>query len=75
MFGLLCKDPDKRLGSKYGIWEIKEHKWCQNLNWNAIKNKKVIPPYIPHTRQSNFETEFCNSKIPIMIPIEKNSID
>jgi len=69
LWGLLNKNPSKRLGSKAGIWEIKNHKWCKNLNWKAIYNRKVIPPYLPHIRQSNFESEFCDQKIPIMCPI------
>lgn len=31
--GLLIKNPEQRLGAKYGIQEIKDHPFCMDINW------------------------------------------
>lgn len=38
--GLLEKNPEKRLGAKYGIQEIKDHQFFREINWKDIENKK-----------------------------------
>jgi len=45
---LLEKDPSKRLGSgERDAQDIKEHPWFECINWQAIYEKKVPPPYKP----------------------------
>lgn len=45
---LLEKDPAKRLGSgPRDALDIKEHPWFDCINWDAINEKKVPPPYKP----------------------------
>ena len=41
---LFMKDPEKRLCSTK---KIKEDPWFANVNWNALINKQVLPPFIP----------------------------
>jgi hypothetical protein len=45
--GLLIKNPDQRLGSKYGIQEIKDHPFCIDINWDDVKHRKLLPPIRP----------------------------
>jgi protein-serine/threonine kinase len=32
--GLLCKDPERRLGKKEGFEEIKRHEFCKGIDWD-----------------------------------------
>lgn len=63
MKGLLRKDPSLRLGSILGTREIKNHPWLENVNWDLIAKKKVVPPFRPNSTKSNFETEFLSLSI------------
>nr|AML76291.1 putative LOV domain-containing protein [Pteromonas sp. BC-2016] len=42
---LLVKDPAKRLGTRTGAEEIKEHAFFKGINWALLRNE--APPYIP----------------------------
>lgn len=42
---LLKRDPTKRLGSKKGIREIKEHPFFTGINWKTLI--KEIAPWVP----------------------------
>ena len=45
---LLIIDPKKRLGSgKGGVDKIKKHPFFEEINWDDIWNKKIIPPFEP----------------------------
>ena len=45
---LLEKDPAKRIGSgPRDALDIMEHPWFECINWQAISDKKVLPPYKP----------------------------
>lgn len=55
----LCTSADRRLGAA-GAWEIKQHPFFSNVNWDICRNKVgVRPPYIPTIRYptdtSNFD--------------------
>lgn len=39
--GLLCKDPNKRLGSKFGVEEIKQMQFCSGIEWDLLLKKKI----------------------------------
>jgi PAS domain S-box-containing protein len=40
---LLCKNPNKRLGTHLGAEDIKRHPFFQNINWALLRNKR--PPF------------------------------
>ncbi|KAI1716585.1 protein kinase domain-containing protein [Ditylenchus destructor] len=44
---LLIIDPSKRLCSKSGASEIKEHDWFKNCDWQLVRDKALQPPLIP----------------------------
>lgn len=46
---LLQRKPANRLGQN-GPTEVKNHSWLKNVNWQAICEKKFMPPFIPDTR-------------------------
>ena len=39
--GLLNKDPNKRLGSKNGIEDVKQMDFCKGIDWNMLLKKKI----------------------------------
>ncbi len=45
---LLVSDRTKRIGSmKNGVEDIKRHKWFKGIDWEAVTQKKLIPPIVP----------------------------
>lgn len=42
---LLVKEPAKRLGTRAGAEEIKQHPFFKGINWALLRNEP--PPYIP----------------------------
>ncbi|KAJ7292361.1 hypothetical protein O6H91_Y282300 [Diphasiastrum complanatum] len=44
---LLVKEPDKRLGSKVGAIELKEHPFFNGIEWNELQHISR-PPYVPN---------------------------
>jgi serum/glucocorticoid-regulated kinase 2 len=66
--GLFIKDPEKRLGAgPEGAKDIKNHQWFSGMNWDALMNKKIKPPFIPVLKGeldlSYFDTEFTDTAI------------
>ena len=56
---LLNRNPLKRLGSERGAEELKEHRFFQGTDWEAVYNRELSPPE-PSTKQvipSNFSTQ------------------
>lgn len=48
---LLNQDLEKRLGCKaQGAEDIKKHKWFRGLNWAALYNKQMPPPFVPELK-------------------------
>lgn len=43
---LLEREPNRRLGSK-GIQEIEEHDFFKGLDWEALRSKRLTPPFKP----------------------------
>ena len=45
---LFIKDPDSRLGGgPRGAEDVMEHPWFERVEWKAIYDKKVRPPFKP----------------------------
>ncbi|ORX79762.1 protein kinase-A catalytic subunit [Anaeromyces robustus] len=56
---LLTKDITQRLGNLVGEAEdVKRHPWFRHVNWQALYNKEVIPPFIPHYSAVNDTSNF-----------------
>jgi len=68
--GLLMKNPDQRLGAKYGIQEIKDHPFCIDINWEEASQKKMLPPIRPSQKYSNFDPEYTN--LPVRFTYEED---
>ena len=50
---------EERLGSKYGVKELKEHPWLYDINWDTLINKKIESPFISFILENNFDKSFC----------------
>lgn len=73
---LLVKDPAQRLGSgPADAKDIKEHPWFECINWEAIEQKKIPPPYKPQLDSGSdvkhFPPEFTGMK---MSPADMESL-
>ena len=56
--GLLQRKPCKRLGFE-GISQIKRHEWLEEVDWEALKEKKVEAPFLPSKKKENFDKSYC----------------
>ncbi len=59
---LLNRNPLKRLGANGGF-EVKAHPFFASIDWDALYNRRVKPPFEPcrnlgETETANFEKEF-----------------
>jgi len=43
---LICRKPDARLGIK-GSDEVKAHPWFKGFDWNALRDKTMVPTFVP----------------------------
>lgn len=63
--GLLNRNPKHRLGAQRDAEELKEHIFFADIDWNAMMNKMVTPPFKPKLKNvldtSNFDPEFTNA--------------
>ncbi|MCQ2815856.1 MAG: protein kinase [archaeon] len=67
---LFIKDPDKRLGSgPNGVQEIKDHPFFGTIDWNAILNMKIKPPFIPKIR-SETDTRYIDPDFTSCTPVD-----
>ncbi|BEI87199.1 hypothetical protein CcaverHIS002_0705450 [Cutaneotrichosporon cavernicola] len=56
--GFLERDPTKRLGYRPGgggFEDIKAHPWFAGIDWDALYNKQVVPPFEPDSKRANFD--------------------
>ena len=59
---LLNRNPKERLGAKGGF-EVKNHNFFENIDWDALMRREMTPPFNPCRNQDiadseNFEKEF-----------------
>lgn len=57
---LLKKDEKKRLGSKRGASDIKEHPWFKSVSWALLRHQ--TPPIIPNLVSADDTSYFRNMK-------------
>jgi serine/threonine protein kinase len=49
--GLCTVDTSKRLGNiQGGAGTVKSHAWFKNIDWDALYNRRVNGPIVPHLR-------------------------
>ncbi|CAG02031.1 unnamed protein product, partial [Tetraodon nigroviridis] len=62
-FKLFERDPSRRLGV---VGDIRAHPFFRTINWSALENREVEPPFKPKVKSpsdcSNFDREFLNEK-------------
>ena len=56
---LLLRKPNKRLGYKNGINELKKHIWFKDIDWEKLEKKEVEAPFLPDKNSENFDKEYC----------------
>uniref|UniRef100_A0A8D1QGQ1 Protein kinase N2 n=1 Tax=Sus scrofa TaxID=9823 RepID=A0A8D1QGQ1_PIG len=69
---LLRRNPERRLGAgEKDAEDVKKHPFFRLIDWSALMDKKVKPPFVPTVRGredvSNFDDEFT-SEAPILTP-------
>lgn len=63
---LLIRDPLRRLGSKRGACDVRQHVYFHNIHWGEIESKYIAPPIQPCESRAdqeearNFEEDFLS---------------
>ncbi|KAF8273348.1 kinase-like protein [Lactarius quietus] len=73
IFGLLERDPIKRLGcrnARSSLDELKSHSWFSSINWEKLEAKQLDPPFVPSQDRANFDAsceldEFIMAEKPL----------
>jgi len=64
---LMQRDPDVRLGGNAGGEEVKNHAFFQSLDWTALEERRVKPPFTPSLGGGDdvryFEKEFVGQPV------------
>ncbi|KAK3865311.1 hypothetical protein Pcinc_029081 [Petrolisthes cinctipes] len=78
--GFMTKEPSKRLGcapERGGEVAIRNHKFFRDIDWEALEQRKVKPPFIPKVKGRkdavNFDAEFTKED-PILTVINTEVI-
>ncbi|KAI0077858.1 kinase-like protein [Panus rudis PR-1116 ss-1] len=57
--GLIDRNPKTRLGCRngrsQGFADIQNHPWFASLDWEALENKDIQPPFVPDMKKANFD--------------------
>ncbi|CCE62173.1 hypothetical protein TPHA_0C00160 [Tetrapisispora phaffii CBS 4417] len=68
--GLLNRNPNHRLGSIDDGRELRAHPFFADIEWDALREKKIVPPFKPHLNSeidtSNFDPEFTQASTSYM---------
>ncbi|KAL8954150.1 MAG: hypothetical protein Q9222_000034 [Ikaeria aurantiellina] len=63
--GLLNRNPKHRLGAINDAEDLKAHPFFSDLDWAALANKTIVPPFKPQLKStldtSNFDPEFTTA--------------
>lgn len=62
---LFKRNPQNRLGAgPHGIEDVKRHEFFATIDWDALKEKKVRPPFIPAVSRADdtfyFDSDYTN---------------
>ncbi|KAM4751333.1 serine/threonine-protein kinase N1 isoform 3-T3 [Anableps anableps] len=76
---LLRRNPERRLGSgEKDAEEVKKQPFFRNMDWEALLQRKVPPPFVPSIRSkedvSNFDEEFTMEPPALTPPREARSL-
>lgn len=75
--GFMTKNAAKRLGCTDGENQIRTHPFFKDMDWDALEQRKVRPPFRPRVRSArdalNFDTEFTKED-PVLTPVPNNII-
>ena len=67
---LFIQDPDKRLGSgPDGVNNIKNHPFFSSIDWDAILNMKIKPPFTPKIR-SDADVRYIDPEFTNCTPVD-----
>ena len=76
-FKLLCKDPKKRMGSKSDNFDLREHPWLEDIDFDALLQYKLNAPIIPEVNDEldvdNFNAKFTSER-PKMTMLSEDMI-
>ncbi|KAH8916312.1 kinase-like protein [Atractiella rhizophila] len=65
--GLLNRNPKHRLGSKNDAQELKEHAFFTSIDWIALSQLRITPPFKPNVSSDesvdNFDREFTEADV------------
>jgi len=65
--GLLNRNPKHRLGAHRDAAELKEHPFFKSIDWTALAQKQVPPPFKPSVESdestANFDPEFTSANL------------
>ncbi|XP_021103951.1 protein kinase C iota type-like [Heterocephalus glaber] len=67
--GVLNRDPKEQLGCDphRGFPDVQEHPFFQNVDWDMMEQKQVVPPFKPNISDQfgldNFDPEFTNEPV------------
>ncbi|ODQ66483.1 kinase-like protein, partial [Nadsonia fulvescens var. elongata DSM 6958] len=68
--GLLNRNPKHRLGAFDDARELRQHAFFNDINWEHLAQKKIVPPFKPHTTSeldtSNFDPEFTETSSSVL---------
>ena len=65
---IFVPDPKKRLGAN-GAAEVKSHRFFKGMDWDAIYNKKIKPPFMPRITKKD-ETRYVHQEF-----LEEQAVD
>ncbi|ROL50868.1 Serine/threonine-protein kinase N2, partial [Anabarilius grahami] len=76
---LLRRNPERRLGSgERDAEDIKKQPFFRNMDWDALLQRKVPPPFVPALTGkedvSNFDAEFTNEAPTLTPPRERRTL-
>lgn len=65
---IFTPDPKKRLGAN-GAEEVKKHPFFKGIDWDAVCNKKIKPPFMPRVTKID-ETRYVHQEF-----LEEQAVD